>query len=248
MRSMLSRSLRSAALAASLSLPLGITPAFVPAPAMAQTLLPPPYLSYALDALLLPIDDTVRATFGLAPEDVGVFVLATAPGGLAESAGLLPGDVLDYVQGEEILSPEDLDAIIWLETFLSDYPGALVLLDRILAMDRGHLRQLNAIAPAGHPLSGGAAMPFDQSDDRLDKLIEQVKLMSDLSISLEDFVGVFSSGSLQCKPGRCGDAREHQNATRCQGGQLNERKPETKPIDENSCWGIGNQADDGGEV
>jgi len=123
MRSMLSRSLRSAALAASLSLPLGITPAFVPAPAMAQTLLPPPYLSYALDALLLPIDDTVRATFGLAPEDVGVFVLATAPGGLAESAGLLPGDVLDYVQGEEILSPEDLDAIIWtwLQQGITDY-------------------------------------------------------------------------------------------------------------------------------
>jgi hypothetical protein len=143
MRSMLSRSLRSAAIAAALALPLAAPPALVPAPAMAQTLLPPPYLSYALDALLLPIDDTVRATFGLAPQDAGVFVLATAPGGLAEGAGLLPGDVLDYVQGEEILSPEDLDAVIWtwLQQGITDYTfdgtraGAALVTETVITID-----------------------------------------------------------------------------------------------------------------
>ncbi len=113
MRPTFSRTLRTAALAATLALPLATAPTLLPAPAMAQSLLPPPSLSYALDALLLPIDDSVRTTFGLAAGDAGVFVLATAPGGLAEAAGVLPGDVLGFVQGEEILSPEDLDAIVW---------------------------------------------------------------------------------------------------------------------------------------
>lgn len=118
--------LRPVAVALACALPVasGIVPAAVQSgAAMAQTMLPAPYLSHALDALLLPVDDSVRATFGLAPEDMGVFVLATAPGGLGEAAGLQPGDVLDYVQGTEILSPADLDAIIWnwLQQGISDY-------------------------------------------------------------------------------------------------------------------------------
>lgn len=123
MRTTLARSLRGAAVAASLALPLSGIPTLLPSVAVAQTMLPPPYLSHALDALLLPVDDSVRATFGLAPDAMGVFVLATAPGGLAEGAGLAPGDVLDYVQGTEILSPADLDAIIWnwLQQGVTDY-------------------------------------------------------------------------------------------------------------------------------
>jgi len=123
MRPTLARLLRSAAVAAILALPLSGTPILLPTAAQAQTTLPAPYLSYALDALLLPVDDTVRATFGLGPDSMGVFVLATAPGGLAESAGLQPGDVLDYIQGTEILSPSDLDAIIWnwLQQGVTDY-------------------------------------------------------------------------------------------------------------------------------
>lgn len=123
MRTTLARSLRSAAVAASLAFPLSGIPTLLPSVAVAQTMLPPPYLSHALDALLLPVDDSVRATFGLAPDAMGVFVLATAPGGLAEGAGLAPGDVLDYVQGTEILSPADLDAIIWnwLQQGVTDY-------------------------------------------------------------------------------------------------------------------------------
>jgi hypothetical protein len=141
--SVLSRSLRSALLAAALALPVATAPSLAPFPALAQTVLPSPYLSYALDALLMPIDDTVRATFGLAPEDSGVFVLATAPGGLAEGAGLLPGDVLDYVQGEEILSPEYLDSIIWnwLQLGITDYAfdgkraGAALVTETVITIE-----------------------------------------------------------------------------------------------------------------
>lgn len=115
-------------IAVALACALPVAPGLAPTPtplgaAMAQTTLPAPYLSHALDALLLPVDDSVRATFGLAPEDAGVFVLATAPGGLGELAGLQPGDVLDYVQGTAILSPADLDQIIWnwLQQGITDY-------------------------------------------------------------------------------------------------------------------------------
>jgi len=122
MRSTLSL-LRATAIATALALPATATLTLAPGAAVAQTALPAPYVSRALDALLLPVDDSVRAAFGLAPDAMGVFVLATAPGGLAETAGLLPGDVLDYVQGEEIRSPEDLDAIIltWLQQGITDY-------------------------------------------------------------------------------------------------------------------------------
>lgn len=82
-------------------------------PAVAQASLPAPYVSRALNALLLPIDDSVRDTFGLSMDDTGVFILATAPGGLADAAGLVPGDVVDFVRGEAILSPADLDAVVW---------------------------------------------------------------------------------------------------------------------------------------
>lgn len=113
MRPNLTRLFRATALAMALALPLASPLAPQSGSAMAQSALPAPFLSHALDALLLPIDDGVRAAFGLTTEDQGVFLLATAPGGLAEGAGLLPGDVLGYVQGEAILGPEDLDAIIW---------------------------------------------------------------------------------------------------------------------------------------
>jgi hypothetical protein len=114
MRKTLPTFLRSASVALTCALPLA-APAVLLAPlaATAQTSLPAPYVSKALDALLLPIDDSVRDTFGLSAADTGVFLLATAPDGLAELAGLAPGDVLDFVRGEEILSPADLDAIVW---------------------------------------------------------------------------------------------------------------------------------------
>ena len=103
------------ALSLLLALPLGGATLLVTSAtsAVAQTSLPAPYVSRALDALLLPIDDSVRDTFGLSADDTGVFILATAPDGLADAAGLVPGDVIDFVRGEAILSPADLDAVVW---------------------------------------------------------------------------------------------------------------------------------------
>ncbi|MEY4983832.1 MAG: hypothetical protein RIR62_2098 [Pseudomonadota bacterium] len=82
-------------------------------PAHAATGLPAPHVSRALDAVLLPVDAAVIAAFGLSPDATGVLVLATQPDGLADRAGVLPGDVLDYVQGNPILTPADLDLIIY---------------------------------------------------------------------------------------------------------------------------------------
>jgi hypothetical protein len=103
------------ALSLMLALPVGGAALLMTAatPALAQASLPAPYVSRALNAVLLPIDDSVRDTFGLSAEDAGVFILATAPGGLADAAGLAPGDTIDYVRGEAILSPADLDAVVW---------------------------------------------------------------------------------------------------------------------------------------
>jgi hypothetical protein len=103
------------ALSLMLALPVGGAALLMTAatPALAQASLPAPYVSRALNAVLLPIDDSVRDTFGLSAEDAGVFILATAPGGLADAAGLAPGDTIDYVRGAAILSPADLDAVVW---------------------------------------------------------------------------------------------------------------------------------------
>jgi hypothetical protein len=107
--------LSATALSLMLALPLGGATLVMTSatPAVAQASLPAPYVSRALNALLLPIDDSVRDTFGLSMDDTGVFILATAPGGLADAAGLVPGDVVDFVRGEAILSPADLDAVVW---------------------------------------------------------------------------------------------------------------------------------------
>ena len=46
--------------------------------------LPKPYVSRALKATVMPIDDAVRAQFKLAPTATGVIVVSTQPGGVAE--------------------------------------------------------------------------------------------------------------------------------------------------------------------
>ena len=81
-------------------------------PAVANTL-PAPYVSRALDAVLIPVDDAVRAAFGLPTTDVGVMVLATAPNGIAEAAGIKAGDVIGRVYGQDVLEPIKLDEIVY---------------------------------------------------------------------------------------------------------------------------------------
>lgn len=81
--------------------------------AMADMMLPSPYISRALDAVLLPIDDAVVAGFALHPDDTGALVLAVQPGGIAEAYGILPGDVVSFVGGVPVSSPIDLDTIVY---------------------------------------------------------------------------------------------------------------------------------------
>lgn len=91
-------------------------------PALANTL-PAPYVSRALDALLIPVDDSVRGAFGLGANDIGVMVLATAPGGVAEAAGIQPGDVIGRAYGQDVTDPIRLDEIVyyWINQGMSDF-------------------------------------------------------------------------------------------------------------------------------
>lgn len=91
------------------------------APAFAQTL-PAPYVSHALDAVLIPINDDVRASFGLDGEN-GVLVLAVAPDGVADALGIEPGDVIAQVKGEAVADPIVLDEIVydWISAGVFDF-------------------------------------------------------------------------------------------------------------------------------
>ena len=81
-------------------------------PAVAQEL-PRPYVSRALDAVLLPVDGAVISAFGLSAKDSGALVLATEPGGTADKAGILPGDVISNVRGTRVKDPVQLDSVVW---------------------------------------------------------------------------------------------------------------------------------------
>ena len=108
----------------SLGLALGAAlPALVtPMVATAQAL-PAPYISRALDAVLLPIDDAVADAFGLGPDVYGVLILATQPGGWADAAGIVPGDVIETVQKHHIADPIQIDEVVlyWLNQGTSDF-------------------------------------------------------------------------------------------------------------------------------
>lgn len=100
-------SLRLALSTATAALVVGV------APSWANVMLPAPYVSRALDAVLLPIDEAVRATFDLADDDTGVLVLATEPDGVADANDIVPGDVLHMVAGQRISSPIEVDEIVY---------------------------------------------------------------------------------------------------------------------------------------
>lgn len=114
--------LKSASLALILALAMPVGGALVASPAAAASL-PAPYVSRALDAVLIPVDGGVTAAFGLAAGTTGVLVLATQPGGLADAAGILPGDVIDFVSNKPVKSPLDLDAVVyyWLMNGIYDF-------------------------------------------------------------------------------------------------------------------------------
>ncbi len=78
---------------------------------LAQERLPAPYVSRALDAVLIPVDDVVASAFNLG-EPGGLLVLAVQPDGLADAVGLLPGDIIDAVDGRQFFDPIDLDKFV----------------------------------------------------------------------------------------------------------------------------------------
>lgn len=87
--------------------------ALIAAPALADVNLPAPYVSRALDAVLLPIDTDVRSAFDLAADDAGVLVLATEPDGVADANGVVPGDVIQMIGGQKVVNPIEVDEIVY---------------------------------------------------------------------------------------------------------------------------------------
>ncbi len=100
-----------------------VLPAFVASGAAMAQALPAPYVSHALDAVLLPIDDAVADAFGLGPDAYGALVLATQPGGWGDAAGLLPGDVIETVQKQHVATPIQIDEVVlyWINQGISDF-------------------------------------------------------------------------------------------------------------------------------
>jgi PDZ domain len=75
--------------------------------------LPDPYVSRALEAVLLPINDQVREAFKLDKKDEGVLVLSVEPGGTADKRGVKPGDVLSAIKNHKIKKPIDVDTLVY---------------------------------------------------------------------------------------------------------------------------------------
>ncbi|MES0038600.1 PDZ domain-containing protein [Mesorhizobium sp. M0046] len=75
--------------------------------------LPKPYVSRALDAVLIPIDHASRHRYQIPPKLRGVYVLAVSPHGVAARQGIRPGDVLATVRHQPISTPTDVDRLVW---------------------------------------------------------------------------------------------------------------------------------------
>jgi membrane-associated protease RseP (regulator of RpoE activity) len=75
--------------------------------------LPKPYVSRALDAVLIPINHASRHRYQIPPKLRGVYVLAVAPRGVAAREGIRPGDVLATVRRQPISTPADVDRLVW---------------------------------------------------------------------------------------------------------------------------------------
>jgi hypothetical protein len=95
----------------------------LPTPAHAASNLPAPFVSRALDAVLLPVTPAVRSEFDLGRSEQGVLVLSTQPNGVAAKSGIRTGDVLSSVNGRRVTSPKDLDTAVyfWLKRNKTDF-------------------------------------------------------------------------------------------------------------------------------
>lgn len=75
--------------------------------------LPAPYISRAIDAVVMPINGAVRKSFKLSKKDKGVLVVSVEPNGVAAKNGIKAGNVLRSVQGYQIKKPTDLDSVVY---------------------------------------------------------------------------------------------------------------------------------------
>ncbi|OZA10803.1 MAG: hypothetical protein B7Y02_09925, partial [Rhodobacterales bacterium 17-64-5] len=81
-------------------------------PAAAKDTLPKPYVSPALDAVLLPITAAVRKEFKLGKKAAGAVVVSVEPNGIGELYGFEPGDVITELDDKIIRRPVDIDSMI----------------------------------------------------------------------------------------------------------------------------------------
>src|SRR5690606_38871799 len=95
------------AVIASLSIPPTVTVAY------SRYDLPRPYVSRALDAVLVPINNASRLRYNIPRSMHGVYVLAVDPHGIAAHQGIRPGDVLSTVRDHPIYLPADVDSLVW---------------------------------------------------------------------------------------------------------------------------------------
>jgi hypothetical protein len=102
--------------------------ALLPATSALAGKLPQPYVSRALDAVLIPVDDSVRAAFSLGAQDAGVLVLAVQPKGVADVAGVRAGDIISRVEAQPVVNPIDVDEIFyyWLKQGRSGFALSLL--------------------------------------------------------------------------------------------------------------------------
>jgi hypothetical protein len=84
--------------------------------AQAKGALPEPYVSQALDVVLMPVTKEVRSKFKLGKKAAGAVVVSVQPGGIGELYGFEPGDVISQVDGKLIRRPVDVDSMVryWL--------------------------------------------------------------------------------------------------------------------------------------
>lgn len=73
---------------------------------------PSPYVSNALDAVLLPVTTSVVQAFNLPKSASGVVIASVQPGGIADLYGMDPGEVITSIAGKQIRRPVDLDSLV----------------------------------------------------------------------------------------------------------------------------------------
>lgn len=85
---------------------------FGPAVAKQGALLEP-YVSPVLDAVLMPVTTEVVRQLRLPKSASGAVIVSVEPGGIADSYGMEPGEVISKVAGKVIRRPADIDALAY---------------------------------------------------------------------------------------------------------------------------------------